>query len=400
MARDVGELLAPQDGGLGAKVAFPTQREVLMSSENQLRILIELSSSDPRVGAVNDALDLAHYAGAADVRFFVCGPIDAELAELATREGMTVIGACSRIISKRGALPYLGSVLAWIGRLCRIRPHVVHLNYAGWGPSLACAAWILRIPIVARAAPAYNPGNRLNAWAAAYAANGPAHARPLLASPLADRVRVTGDLFRPDRLCQPAAERSIPKRTRPVRFLFLGQLVERKGIALLVEAFARMKADADLLLVGGDWRAPGYAQELRGLIDRLRLQDRVHCENHRQDVAALLEDCDVFVLPSLSEARPRVIIEAMCLGRPVVATAVGGVAEMISDGVTGFLVPPGDASALAHVLDRLAASAGMRARLGEAAREFARREFSPERAVGRYLDLYRKLALEGRLLAG
>lgn len=129
-----------------------------MSGENQLRILIELSSSDPRVGAVNDALDLAHFAGTSDVRFFVCGPINAELAELATREGMTVIGACSRMISRHGALPYLGSVLAWIGRLCRIRPHVVHLNYAGWGPSLACAAWILRIPIVARAAPEYRSG--------------------------------------------------------------------------------------------------------------------------------------------------------------------------------------------------------------------------------------------------
>lgn len=362
-----------------------------MSGNKALRVLMELSSNDPRIGAVNDALDLAHYANALNVRFFLCGPIDARLAELATREGMRVVRGRSRSISKRGALVYVASVLAWILKLSWIRPHVVHLNYAGYGPSLAGAAWILRIPVVARAVAEVGP-NLLNNWVAAYVANGPAHARALLESPLAGRVHVMGDLFRLERLSRIAAERPIPRREGRLRFLFLGQLVERKGLGTLVEAFARVRADADLLLVGGDWGAPGYPQEIAALIARLGLEERVRCENHRQDVGALLKDCDAFVLPSLSEARPRVIIEAMHLGRPIVATAVGGIPELVRDGVTGLLVQPGDVSALANALERLAATESLRVRLGEAARELARDEFQPERAVERYVDLYRKLA--------
>lgn len=368
-----------------------------MDRDSALRILIELSSSDTRIGAVNDALDLAHYAAPFNVRFFLCGPIDATLAELATREGMTLVRGSSRSISKREALSYGASVLAWIVKLSRIRPHVVHINYAGYGPSIAAAARILGIPIVSRAVGAYGP-NVLNGWAAAYVANGPAHARALLDSPLAERVRVTGDLFRPERLSRTGADRPIRPRTGRVRFLYLGQLIERKGIATLVEAFAKVRADADLLLVGGDWQARGYAQEIRALIDRLGLSDRVHCDNHRQDVAALLRDCDVFVLPSFSEARPRVVIEAMCLGRPVVASAVGGIPELVGHDRTGLLVPAGDADALAAALDQLAGSANLRARLGAAAQDWAQTEFKPERTVARYVALYRELARGRRLL--
>ena len=122
---------------------------------------------------------------------------------------------------------------------------------------------------------------------------------------------------------------------------------------------------------------------------------RVHLENHRPDVAALLMDCDAFVLPSLSEARPRSIIEAMCLGLPVIATAVGGIPTLVEPEVTGILVVPADPDALATALDRLASSAELRRQLGEAGRQRAEAEFRPERTARRYVELYRELASSG-----
>ena len=271
-------------------------------------------------------------------------------------------------------------------------PTSLHLNYVGHGPSLACAARLCRIPVVSRAGGTFDPRNLLNKWTAVYIANCEAHAQTLLASPLASRVRITGDLFRPERLRAGALERPLPPPTGRPRFLFLGQLVQRKGLDVLVRAFARMTKDAELLLVGGNWADPGYPQALISLMNELGVRNRIHCENHRKDAAALIAASDVLVLPSLSEARPRVIIEAMCGGRPVIATKVGGIPEMIQDGVTGLLVPPSEVDPLSAALDQLAGSSDLRAGMGELGRAFAARSFHPEQTVTSYVELYRQVA--------
>jgi glycosyltransferase involved in cell wall biosynthesis len=357
----------------------------------RVRVLIEVASSDLRVGAVNDAVDLAELGRKFGATFILCGRVDPTLTQFAEQRGIQVLNAASRPLSKRGILPYVASVTAWLVRLRRIRPDVVHLNYAAYAPSMAYAARLLHIPIVSRASE-YHPANRLNRWAGAYVANGEAHARSLLNSPLAARVRVAGDLFRPGRLSETVAERPLPHRTGRLRYLFLGQLVARKGIETLLHAFALLDADADLVLAGGNWDADPYAQQLRQDITALGLAGRVHCENHRRDIAVMLHDCDVFVLPSLSEARPRVLIEAMCVGKPIVASNVGGIPEMIRDGVTGYLVPPGEPKALADALAALAESPQLRAELGQRARDYALRAFDPLKTVARYVDVYRELS--------
>lgn len=363
-------------------------------SADSLHILVELSSSDTRIGAVNDALDLAHLAGALGVSFSFCGRLDDRMKALAAVRGIRVVGGQSRMISRWGLPLYVANVMTWIVRLGRLRPDVVHLNYSGYGPSLALAARLCGIPVVSRAGGEYIPRNRSNRWIDAYVANCEPHARSLLGSPLADRVVVAGDLFRRDRILEPTTlARPLPTgRDGRVRFLFLGQLVERKGLTTLVEAFAEAEVDADLLLVGGDWDEGDYPAEIRRLVDRLGLRDRVFLENHRPDVVALLARCDVFVLPSLSDARPRSIIEAMFHGLPVLSTRVGGIPTLVEDGVTGLLVPPGDPRSLAEAIRLCAGSRELRARLGEAGRRRAESEFRPERAAENYVRLYRELS--------
>jgi glycosyltransferase involved in cell wall biosynthesis len=362
-----------------------------------ITILIEVNSADLRMGAANDALDLAELARPAGATFVICGPLTDAFRAEAERRGATTFVAASRTFSRSSLPLYAADVLRWMVRLQRLRPDVVHLNYPGYGPSLACAARLCGVPIVSRPGP-FVAGNLSNRWVAAYVANCRAHASGLLDSPLADRVVIAGDLFRPGRLqATMTTGRPLPVKHAGVpRILFLGQLVERKGLHVLVDAFARLDVPAELVLAGGDWSDPGYPQRITQLARERGVADRILFENHREDVGALLSTADIFALPSLSDARPRSIIEAMSLGIPVVASDTGGIPSLIVSGETGVLVPPDDAPALSAALHRLVVDAGLRRSLGDAARSSAAENFRADRTAEEYVRLYRRLARQTR----
>ncbi len=354
---------------------------------------MELSSSDLRIGAVNDAIDLAALARPLGVRFTFAGPLDDTFATAAARTGAEVLRSSSRMFSRAGLPLYAVDVARWVERLARLRPDVVHLNYAGWGPSLACAARVCHVPVAGRASGAFIEKNPSNRWIDTLLANCVPQASELLQSPLASRVVVAGDLFRPARVT------GINRRHRGMRtprILFLGQLVERKGLHVLIEAFVRMVVDAELWLVGGDWNGGGYSARLRASIDELGIGPRVTLRNHTDHVAPLLQAADIFVLPSLSEARPRSILEAMLAELPVVASEVGGIPTIVEHETTGLLVPPDDPAALADALDRLAASEATRLQFGRAARRYVEQECRPERTARRYVDTYRAMIADAR----
>jgi glycosyltransferase involved in cell wall biosynthesis len=168
----------------------------------------------------------------------------------------------------------------------------------------------------------------------------------------------------------------------------VAQMRKRKGIPLLVEAFERLAdPDAHLVLIGcvGDRRVPGR-------IARSPARDRIHLLGWRADAARLAGAFDVFVLPTLRrEGLPRAVIEAMCQGVPPVVTDAGGSPELIEDGVSGRIVPPGDPRALAGALDTLLADPEMRSTMGRSAIERIRGHFSPERTVSETMAVYREL---------
>jgi glycosyltransferase involved in cell wall biosynthesis len=170
----------------------------------------------------------------------------------------------------------------------------------------------------------------------------------------------------------------------------VGRLVAEKGYAELIDAVGLL--DAHLWIVGE--RLPS---DHAGSVDALLLAAaadarrgaRLRLLGTRDDVPAILNAADVFVLASHREGMPRSVIEAMMAGLPVVGTDIRGTREEVVDGITGLLVPAGDAAALAEALGMLCADAGLRARLGAAGRA---------RAVERYDErvvIRRQLAVLG-----
>ena len=150
-----------------------------------------------------------------------------------------------------------------------------------------------------------------------------------------------------------------------------------KGQHVLIEALAGLPAVHALFvgeaLFGEDAR---YAADLRARVAALGLGARVHFAGFRADVPALMRAVDVVAHTSTApEPFGRVIVEGMLAGKPVVATAAGGALEIVEDGVTGLLVPPGDAGALRAALARLAAAPEMASALGAAGRKNAAERF-------------------------
>jgi len=166
----------------------------------------------------------------------------------------------------------------------------------------------------------------------------------------------------------------------------VGRLVGIKDLATLVRAIARLDGVHLALIGDGEQRA-----ELEGLVASLGLEGRVHLPGWADDVAAWVADLDVVALTSRNEGTPVALIEALAAGRPVVATAVGGVPFVVHDGATGWLVPPGDPAAVAEALGAALADPIGAARLAAKGRVESLARFGADRLVADIRQLYREL---------
>jgi glycosyltransferase involved in cell wall biosynthesis len=180
----------------------------------------------------------------------------------------------------------------------------------------------------------------------------------------------------------------------PLGIGMVGRIAPWKGQHVFLKAFSASFADGDerAVVIGAPlFGEERYEQELRDLVQELGLEQRVEFTGFRDDVARELARLDVLVHASLvPEPLGQVVQEGMQAGLPVVAAGAGGPVEIVDDGVTGFLYPPGDSAALAARLKTLAHDAPMRSRVGDAARERAE-AFAPERVAPQVLSLYREL---------
>jgi glycosyltransferase involved in cell wall biosynthesis len=284
----------------------------------------------------------------------------------------------------------------------RLRPHVVHASSSKAGVLGRLAAWLTRVPI------------RLftvHGWA--FNAHAGAHSRlyelaerivrPMttLTICVSESERVAGLAAR---TCD--ADKSVVIRTGidaasrplgrpdagPPTIVAVGRLRAPKDPVSLVRALELLRGPFQALLVGGGPDRPAVEEALR----RSGLGGTVTLAGERPDVPEILASSSIFVLSSRAEALPVSVLEAMAAGLPVVATRVGGVPELVVEGETGLLVPPGDPRALAAALQRLLDEPELRARLGAAGRARVEEHFTLESFLESHLDLYRRaLAARG-----
>jgi glycosyltransferase involved in cell wall biosynthesis len=172
--------------------------------------------------------------------------------------------------------------------------------------------------------------------------------------------------------------------------LCIGSLTREKGLAVLLKGLPELRVHFPNLGLGLVGDGP-LKEDLQHLISELDLDACVHFAGIVEDVRPWLAACAVLVMPSLSEGMGLAAVEAMAMGRPVVASDVGGLREVVVDGETGLLVESGNSHRLAQQIRSLLQKPDELRRMGDNGCQRVQRHFTVERAIGQLQDLYEEL---------
>lgn len=214
--------------------------------------------------------------------------------------------------------------------------------------------------------------------------------------PLRSKVRliprgVDTNQFKPNAVDREAYRVALHLPPSAVLVGLVAHLVPVKGHTLLIDAAS--KCSNVHLLFAGRSNDTAYLAQLQAQADKLSLSGRVHFLGNVTDVPSFLAYMDMIALPTLSrgEGCPVALLEAMACAKACVATDVPGSRDIIEDGISGLLVPPEDAAALARAIQHLAMDPDLRARLGAAARRRVEQHYTVEREVAAHEQLYEEV---------
>lgn len=165
--------------------------------------------------------------------------------------------------------------------------------------------------------------------------------------------------------------------------LTVARLEKQKGHTYLLKAASDIPGTLFVFVGDGPERA-----NLENETRELSLTDRVIFLGNRNDIPALLRGCDLFVLPSLFEGLPLSIMEAMAAGKPVIASDIGGVDELVTNGKTGYLAPPGDPTALAAAIKKIVSNPQLSQKIASAGKTLVFSEFSADQMLKGITEIY------------
>jgi glycosyltransferase involved in cell wall biosynthesis len=211
------------------------------------------------------------------------------------------------------------------------------------------------------------------------------------------RHGVDVERFRPATAGERAALRRKLGLPEGVLAVYSGRLLRGKGLETLVDALGspRLAERLRLVLVGAGEGLLDVEPELRRRVAAQGLEGRVVFAGRAENVEDYLRACDFFAFPSVFEALGIALVEAAACGLPAVASRTGGIVDVVEDGRSGLLVPPGDRDALVQALAALVEDSEARAAMGREARDVAARGFDERDVLERYRALFRELSSRG-----
>jgi len=323
---------------------------------------------------------------AVSVLFFEDGPLRAEMAEA---------GISAHAISWKGTFQDLpGAVRAcvWLRRNC---PEIVHLHWGGRAVraiSRLGGAGVVVKHVHARIDE--NTGEILEElafpWADAVVACSVAVATRVISH--RPQVIYAGIEVDP-------APNPLTGHSGPLQVGVLSRLTPVKNVEAVIEAAAKLRDSGIAIEVNIAGSGP-CETALRALAGELKVADRVRFLGWRNDIRALLSDWDLLVMPSLDEGFPLAAIEAMAAARPVLASRVGGLPEIVEDGTTGYLIPPNDIQALVHCIAEVAHDRARLAKMGAEGWKRVQQEFTEAAMADRMADFYARLLKQKGLRPG
>lgn len=317
-------------------------------------------------------------------------PPDVELIPLLLRRPTQMRAACQlakilrdrRIAILHSHMFFSSLCASPVGRLCRVpviieTPHIRELWRHGW------KSYYTVDRLAGRCVDRYIAVSEANARYLAEVKGLPRR-KMVVIKPGAAIQR-----FDPERMPPPGLKQSLGFDDADPVLVVVGRLEPQKGHSVLLRAMPlvlREFPSARLVCVGEGALRSDLEQQARGL----QLDRTVRFIGYPPDVLNWLALADFTVLPSFFEGLPLVAIESLAAGRPMVATAVDGTPEVILDGQTGLLVPPGDPERLAAAICRMLGDPALRRRLGRAGRALVEAQFSREKLVRETQDFYLK----------
>lgn len=308
-------------------------------------------------------------------------------------------------IPGRGKWSRLVALSRHIGRL---RPHIVHNHYCWYGLAASLFHGVRRVETVHNTYSWFTAAERVGFMLQCLLA----HRIIAVSEAVRSYTARTFPPSRRDGVMTVIHNGVVPERVQPdapgpathagrqtesPAVGYVGRLEPEKGVGCLIDAMSlvRRRHPTAVLIVAGTGSLEQSLKEKSLSVG----PGAVTFTGFAGDVASLYARVHVLVLPSLYEGLPLSLLEGMAAGRPVVATAVGGIPEVVREGVNGFLVPPDDPRALAEKIEQLLHDPEGRAAMGKAARETVLRHFTADRMIAETEALYAEV-LEGGVRGG
>ena len=332
---------------------------------------------------------------------FLC-PQKGELTDLLVSQGNEVIISGWRSIQKTNVFRFLFDVLYFYNLMRKQNVTLFHLNEIGWRDSVVVAAWLRRIPILFHLHVNYD-GPIQNNWNLKLASSVIVVADVLKKvfnkTPSIHKKLVTVynglDIAKFQNGRNIRTKLGIPENAKVIGFV--GQMAEAKGLKFLicaVKTIIEHHPDTMFLFVGR--RVDNEAKLVPELISQAESQKVTHAIRFlepRNDIPDVMKSLDILILPTLGEAFPKIILEAMGAEIPVIASAVGGIPEIIKHNENGLLIPPGNTQAIESALLNLLDNPSTCNRIAASGLRTVQNLFSLQNQLSKITGIYEKLLI-------